>query len=147
MKGLFAWIGFPSVAVPYDRAPRAAGETKWNWWKLWNLSLEGITSFTVGPLKAATYMGLIVSFGAACYLAFMVVETLLFGNPVAGYPSLLVTLLFLGGVQMMMLGIIGEYLGRIFNETKGRPLYLVERSVASGARSAAGAERPQRNAA
>jgi glycosyltransferase involved in cell wall biosynthesis len=147
MKGLFAWIGFPSVAVPYDRAPRAAGTTKWNWWKLWNLSLEGITSFTVGPLKAATYLGLIVAFIAGVYLAQLLLRTLLFGNPVAGYPSLLAVTLFLGGVQMMMLGIIGEYLGRVFNETKGRPLYLVERSVASGGRSAAGAEHPQLDAA
>lgn len=133
MKGLFAWVGFPSVAVPYERAPRAAGETKWNWWKLWNLSLEGITSFTVGPLKVATYLGLAVSFGAAIYLAQLVVRTAIFGNPVAGYPSLMAVVLFLGGVQMMMLGVIGEYLGRIFNETKGRPLYFVERHIPSSA--------------
>jgi polyisoprenyl-phosphate glycosyltransferase len=130
MKGLFAWVGFPSKAVPYERAPRAAGVTKWNWWKLWNLSLEGITSFTVGPLKFATYLGLGVAFFATLYLAQLVVRTILFGNPVAGYPSLLAVVLFLGGVQMMMLGIIGEYLGRVFNETKGRPLYIVERYVA-----------------
>ncbi|MCW8086472.1 glycosyltransferase family 2 protein [Sabulicella glaciei] len=133
MKGLFAWVGFPSVAVPYERAPRAAGETKWNWWKLWNLSLEGITSFTVGPLKIATYLGLAVSFAAAFYLALLLVRTMLWGNPVAGYPSLMAVVLFLGGVQMMMLGVIGEYLGRIFNETKGRPLYFVERHIPSRA--------------
>lgn len=133
MKGLFAWVGFPSVAVPYERAPRAAGETKWNWWKLWNLSLEGITSFTVGPLKLATYLGLAVSVVALAYLALLVVRTLAFGNPVAGYPSLLAVVLFLGGVQMMMLGVIGEYLGRVFNETKGRPLYFVERHIPSTA--------------
>ncbi len=133
MKGLFAWVGFPSVAVPYERAPRAAGETKWNWWKLWNLSLEGITSFTVGPLKLATYLGLAVSFVAAIYLAQLVVRTAFFGNPVAGYPSLMAVVLFLGGVQMMMLGVIGEYLGRIFNETKARPLYFVERHIPSSA--------------
>ena len=127
MKGLFAWVGFPSVAVPYDRAPRAAGTTKWNWWKLWNLSLEGITSFTVGPLKIASYLGLGIAFISAAYIVQLLLRTLLFGNPVAGYPSLMAAVLFLGGVQMMMLGIIGEYLGRIFNETKGRPLYLVER--------------------
>ncbi|MBY0337430.1 MAG: glycosyltransferase family 2 protein [Acetobacteraceae bacterium] len=131
MKGLFAWVGFPSVAVPYERAPRAAGTTKWNWWKLWNLSLEGITSFTVGPLKFATYLGLAVSFGAVLYLVQLLVRTLIFGNAVAGYPSLMAVVLFLGGVQMTMLGIIGEYLGRIFNETKGRPLYLVERHIPS----------------
>lgn len=144
MKGLFAWVGFPSVAVPYERAPRAAGETKWNWWKLWNLSLEGITSFTVGPLKIATYLGLAVSFGASLYLAQLLVRTALFGNPVAGYPSLMAVVLFLGGVQMMMLGIIGEYLGRVFNETKGRPLYFVERHIPS---SAAGQQLPRRDAA
>jgi polyisoprenyl-phosphate glycosyltransferase len=127
MKGLFAWIGFPSIAVRYDRAPRAAGTTKWNYWKLWNFSLEGITSFTVAPLKIATYIGLITALGALLYLAQLIFRTIFFGNPVAGYPSLLAVTLFLGGVQMMMLGIIGEYLGRIFNETKGRPLYLVER--------------------
>jgi len=133
MKGLFAWVGFPSVAVPYERAPRAAGTTKWNWWKLWNLSLEGITSFTVGPLKIASYMGLAVAFFSALYILQLLVRTVFFGNPVAGYPSLMAAVLFLGGVQMMMLGIIGEYLGRVFNETKGRPLYLVERYVAAGA--------------
>jgi glycosyltransferase involved in cell wall biosynthesis len=127
MKGLFAWIGFPAIAVLYDRAPRAAGTTKWNYWKLWNFSLEGITSFTVAPLKIATYIGLITAIGALLYLAQLIFRTIFFGNPVAGYPSLLAVTLFLGGVQMMMLGIIGEYLGRIFNETKARPLYLVER--------------------
>ena len=131
MKGLFAWVGFPSVAVPYERAPRAAGTTKWNWWKLWNLSLEGITSFTVGPLKIASYLGVAVAFFAALYIVQLLVRTLFFGNPVAGFPSLMAAVLFLGGVQMMMLGIIGEYLGRIFNETKGRPLYIVERHLPS----------------
>ena len=131
MKGLFAWVGFPSVAVPYDRAPRAAGTTKWNWWKLWNLSLEGITSFTVGPLKIASYLGLGIAFISAVYIVQLLLRTLLFGNPVAGYPSLMAAVLFLGGVQMMMLGIIGEYLGRVFNETKGRPLYIVEKHIPS----------------
>ncbi|HYF09516.1 MAG TPA: glycosyltransferase family 2 protein [Acetobacteraceae bacterium] len=131
MKGLFAWVGFPSSAVRYDRAPRAAGTTKWNYWKLWNFSLEGITSFTVGPLKIATYFGLAVSVFAALYVLQLLVRTILFGNPVAGYPSLMAVVLFLGGCQMMMLGIIGEYLGRIFNETKGRPLYVVERHLPS----------------
>ncbi|MGG5812407.1 glycosyltransferase family 2 protein [Falsiroseomonas sp. CW058] len=127
MKGLFAWVGFPSAAVLYDRAPRAAGETKWNYWKLWNLSLEGITSFTVGPLKIATYLGLATAVFAAFYAGLIVLRTLIWGNPVAGYPSLMAVVLFLGGIQLMTLGIIGEYLGRVFNETKGRPLYLVER--------------------
>lgn len=133
MKGLFAWVGFPSIAVPYERAPRAAGESKWNYWKLWNLSLEGITSFTVGPLKVATYLGLVTALLAGLYLLQLLVRTVLFGNPTAGYPSLMAVVLFLGGVQLTTLGIIGEYLGRIFNETKGRPLYLVERHLPSSA--------------
>jgi glycosyltransferase involved in cell wall biosynthesis len=127
MKGLFAWVGFPTRAVPYDRAPRHAGETKWNYWKLWNLALEGITSFTVMPLKVATYLGLVVAVFAAIYGGVIVLRTLLFGNPVPGYPSLMAVVLFLGGAQLMTLGVIGEYLGRVFNETKNRPLYVVER--------------------
>ena len=125
MKGLFAWVGFPSKAVPYDRAPRQAGSTKWSYWKLWNLALEGITGFTVMPLKVSTYLGLLVATFAVIYGAQVVVRTLLFGNPVAGYPSLMAVILFLGGVQLVTLGVIGEYLGRVFNETKQRPLYLV----------------------
>ncbi len=131
MKGLFAWVGFPSTAVLYDRAPRYAGRTKWNYWKLWNLALEGITSFTVMPLKIATYLGLAVALFAAVFGAQLVVRTLLYGNPVAGYPSMMAVILFLGGVQLITLGVIGEYLGRVFNETKRRPLYLVERFVPS----------------
>ena len=131
MKGLFAWIGYPSKTVLYDRAPRHAGIGKWSWWKLWNLALEGITGFTVMPLKVATYLGLIVALAAAIFGAQVVVRTLIFGNPVAGYPSLMTVILFLGGVQLITLGVIGEYLGRVFNETKNRPLYLVERFTPS----------------
>ncbi|HEY3846920.1 MAG TPA: glycosyltransferase family 2 protein [Acetobacteraceae bacterium] len=131
MKGVFAWVGFPSCAVPYDRAPRHAGATKWSYWKLWNLALEGITSFTVMPLKIATYLGVLVALLAVVYAAEVVVKTLLIGNPVSGYPSLMTVVLFLGGVQLVTLGVIGEYLGRVFNETKQRPLYLVEAFVPS----------------
>jgi glycosyltransferase involved in cell wall biosynthesis len=131
MKGLFAWVGFPARSVPYDRAPRHAGTTKWNYWKLWNLALDGITSFTVMPLKVATYLGLAVALFAVVFGAQLVLRTLLFGNPVAGYPSMMAVILFLGGVQLITLGVIGEYLGRVFNETKRRPLYLVERFVPS----------------
>jgi len=138
MKGLFAWIGYPSKAVPYDRAPRHAGETKWNWWSLWNLAIEGITGFTVMPLKIATYLGLAVALLAAAYATKVVVKTLLWGDPVAGYPSLMTVILFLGGVQLITLGVIGEYLARVFNETKGRPLYLVERFVPADPSAAAG---------
>jgi polyisoprenyl-phosphate glycosyltransferase len=134
MKGLFAWVGFPSRAVLYDRAPRAAGTTKWNYWKLWNLSIEGITGFTVAPLKIATYLGLVTAAFALVYAAVIVFRTLVWGNPVAGYPSLMAVTLFLGGVQLTTLGIIGEYLGRVFNEAKGRPLYIVERHLPSEGR-------------
>jgi polyisoprenyl-phosphate glycosyltransferase len=131
MKGLFAWVGFPTTAVPYDRPPRQGGTSKWSYWKLWNLALDGITSFTVMPLKVATYLGLAVASFAVVFGAQLVFRTLLFGNPVAGYPSMMAVILFLGGVQLVTLGVIGEYLGRVFNETKQRPLYLVERFVPS----------------
>jgi glycosyltransferase involved in cell wall biosynthesis len=131
MKGLFAWVGFPSQAVLYDRAPRHAGHSKWNYWRLWNFALEGITSFTVMPLKIATYLGLVIALFAAVYGAVIVLRTLLIGNPVPGYPSLMAVVLFLGGAQLMTLGVIGEYLGRVFNETKQRPLYFVERYIPS----------------
>lgn len=136
MKGLFAWVGFPSKAVLYDRAPRNAGKTKWNYVKLWNFAIEGITSFTVLPLKVASYVGLIISFGAMVFIVQLVVRTLLFGNPVAGYPSLLAVVLFLGGAQLLTLGIMGEYLGRVFNEAKHRPLYLVERFLPAASQQA-----------
>ncbi len=134
MKGLFAWVGFSTTTVLYDRAPRSNGSSKWNYWQLWNFALEGITSFTVMPLKIATYVGLIVALLSVAYGAQVVVKTLLFGNSVAGYPSLMTVMLFLGGIQLMTLGVIGEYLGRIFNETKDRPLYLVERFLPSRVR-------------
>jgi glycosyltransferase involved in cell wall biosynthesis len=125
MKGLFAWVGFPQVAVPYRREPRHAGATKWSFWKLWTLALEGVTSFTTAPLKIATYLGLVVAVFAFLYGAWIISKTLLYGNPVAGYPSLMVVILFLGGVQLIAIGLVGEYIARMFDETKGRPLYLV----------------------
>lgn len=125
MKGLFTWIGFPQKAVPYRRDARFAGATKWNYWKLWNLAIEGFTSFTIFPLKLASYLGLVVACAAFSFGGFIIYRTLVYGDAVAGYPSLMVTVLFLGGVQLIALGVIGEYLGRIFNETKRRPLYLV----------------------
>ena len=126
MKGLFAWIGFPSKAVLYKRDPRFAGETKWNYWKLWNFALEGITSFTIAPLKIATYVGMLASLGAFVYAAWIVYRTLMHGDPVRGYPSMMVAILFFGGLQLMGMGIIGEYLGRMFDETKNRPLYFLK---------------------
>jgi glycosyltransferase involved in cell wall biosynthesis len=125
MKGLFAWIGFRQVSVAYERDRRFAGQTKWNYWKLWNFSLEGITSFSLAPLKVATYLGLATAGFAALYGGFVLLYTLIFGSRVAGYPSLMVVILFLGGVQLISLGLLGEYLGRVFDETKWRPLYLV----------------------
>lgn len=126
MKGLFAWIGYAQKAVEYRREPRHAGQSKWNYWKLWNFALDGITSFTTAPLKVATYLGLMVSLLAFIYVIVIIYRTLVYGNPVAGYPSLMVVVLFLGGVQLICIGVIGEYLGRMFDETKNRPLYFVD---------------------
>lgn len=126
MKGLFTWVGFSSKGVPYDRGRRSSGRSSWSYWQLWNFAVEGITSYTVMPLKAATYLGLLVATLAVLYGGVLVVRTLLFGNPVPGYPSLMTVILFLGGAQLVTLGVIGEYLGRIFNETKHRPLYWIE---------------------
>ena len=126
MKGLFTWIGFPSKGVPYDRARRVGGISSWNYWKLWNFAVEGITSYTVMPLKAATYLGLLVATLAVLYGGALIVQTMLYGNPVPGYPSLMAVILFLGGTQLVTLGVMGEYLGRVFNETKQRPLYWIE---------------------
>jgi glycosyltransferase involved in cell wall biosynthesis len=131
MKGLFAWIGFPQVAVYYHRDPRFAGSTKWNYWNLWNFALEGITSFSIGPLKIATYVGLLTALASFLAAGVIIYKTIVYGEAVRGYPSLMVVMLFLGGVQLMSLGMIGEYLGRMFNETKRRPLYLVNRFVPS----------------
>ncbi len=127
MKGLFAWIGFPAKEIVYHRDPRHAGVTKWNYWSLWNLALEGITSFTVTPLKVASYLGVLTSLGALLYGLVVLTKALLFGDPVPGYPSLMVVMLFLGGLQLLAIGIVGEYLGRMFIETKQRPLYLLNR--------------------
>jgi len=125
MKGLFAWIGFPQIGVPYHRDPRFAGRSTWDYWRLWNFALDGITSFTTTPLKWATYLGLIIACVSFIYSAVIILQKILYGNPVKGYPSLMVVILFLGGVQLIFLGIIGEYLGRMFDETKRRPLYFL----------------------
>ncbi|MEQ8155604.1 MAG: glycosyltransferase family 2 protein [Clostridiaceae bacterium] len=124
-KGMFSWIGYNKKEILFDRDPRAAGKTKWNYAKLIDLAIEGITSFTTAPLRLSSWFGVIVSILAFLYIVFIIAKTLLFGEPVQGYPSLMVALLFLGGVQLICLGIIGEYVGRIFNETKRRPLYFV----------------------
>ncbi len=126
MKGLFSWVGFRQVSVPYLREQRHAGKSSFNYWRLWNFALEGITSFSIFPLQLATYTGFFVSLGAIIYATYLVIVTLLAGNAVPGYPSLMVTILFFGGVQLMTLGVIGEYVGRIYNESKRRPLYFVQ---------------------
>jgi glycosyltransferase involved in cell wall biosynthesis len=131
MKGLFAWVGFPQISVPYERDMRAAGTTKFNYWKLWNFAIEGITSFSTAPLKFATYLGLVIAMISFLYALVIVWQTLLHGNPVPGYPSLMTVILFLGGVQLMTIGVLGEYVGRIFNETKRRPLYLTRQFLPS----------------
>ncbi|MCG8492430.1 MAG: glycosyltransferase family 2 protein [Sneathiellales bacterium] len=126
MKGLFTLIGFRQIAIDYSRDARFAGETKWNYWKLWNFSLEGITSFSIAPLKLSTYLGLMTAFAAFSYGIFVFGKALFLGDDVPGYPSLMVVIAFLGGIQLVVLGIIGEYLGRVFNETKNRPLYFIQ---------------------
>jgi glycosyltransferase involved in cell wall biosynthesis len=125
-KGMYSWVGFKKKEILYDRDPRAAGETKWNYSKLINLAIDGITSFTTAPLRISTYIGALISFIAFLYIAYLLIRPL-FGVPtVPGYASTMAVILFMGGVQLLSLGIIGEYVARIFNETKRRPLYFVE---------------------
>lgn len=126
MKGLFTWVGFRQKAVIYARDERFAGATKWNYWKLWNFAIDGITSFSGAPLKVATYAGISVALLAFLFGMWIIGKALLLGDPVKGYPSIMVAVLFLGGVQLMALGVIGEYLGRLYVEAKQRPLYLVD---------------------
>ena len=125
-KALFSWIGYKKKEILYDRDPRIAGETKWNYRKLVNLAIDGITSFTTAPLRIATLFGFFISFLAFCWIIYLLVRPLFGISTGAGYSSLMAVVLFLGGVQLLSLGIIGEYIGRIFVETKHRPLYLIE---------------------
>ncbi|MES0873542.1 glycosyltransferase family 2 protein [Sinimarinibacterium thermocellulolyticum] len=140
MKGIFAWIGFPSAEVLYDREPRHEGRSKFSFLKLLNHAIDGITSFSTAPLRIATYLGLLVSLAAFVYGSVIVVQTLLYGNPVAGFPTLITSVLFIGGVQLLCLGIIGEYVGRIYGESKQRPLYLIERVVGAAPAVASGTQ-------
>lgn len=126
MKGLFTWIGYRQTAVYYLREPRQAGSTKWNYWRLLQLAIEGITSFSTAPLRLATWIGVMASLLAFLYGTWVFGKALLFGDQVHGYPSLMVVILFMGGVQMLALGVIGEYLGRNYAESKQRPLYFIE---------------------
>jgi glycosyltransferase involved in cell wall biosynthesis len=125
MKGLFSWVGFRQVALDYERVPRIAGRSKFSYWRLWNLALEGITSFSTLPLRLATYVGMVTALLAFAWGGFIIARTLMWGDPVQGWPSLMTVVLFLGGVQLIALGIVGEYLGRMYLESKQRPLYLV----------------------
>ena len=136
MKGLFAWVGFRQCAIGYHRDPRHSGRSKFNYWKLWNFAIEGITSFSTVPLRLGTYVGGLAALAAFVYGLVIIAKTLLWGDPVAGYPSLMTVVLFLGGLQLMALGVIGEYLGRLYMEAKQRPLYLVETALRPGGRTA-----------
>lgn len=126
-KGLYSWIGYKKKEILYDRDPRAAGKTKWNYRKLANLSIDGITSFTTAPLRWAALIGILVSLLGFIYMMVIIIKTLIYGIDVPGYASMMVVILFLGGLQLIFLGVIGEYLGRAFYETKRRPLYFIDR--------------------
>jgi len=126
MKGLFSWIGYRQTAVHYLREPRQAGATKWNYWRLGQLAIEGITSFSTAPLRLATWVGLASALLAFVYGMWVLIHSLVYGDPVRGYPTLMLVILFLGGVQLLALGVIGEYLGRSYAESKQRPLYFIE---------------------
>jgi glycosyltransferase involved in cell wall biosynthesis len=125
MKGLFAWVGFRQTAISYDREARQGGQSQWNYWRLWNFALDGITSFSRVPLQVLSGGGLVIALLALLYGSWMVLRTLLFGIDLPGYASLMTAVLFLGGLQLIGLGVLGEYLGRVFEEVKRRPLYLV----------------------
>jgi glycosyltransferase involved in cell wall biosynthesis len=127
MKGLFAWIGFKTVTLDYVRNPRAAGSTKFSSWKLWNFALEGITSFSATPLKLWSYIGGIGAVATSCYAVYIIARTLLIGVDIPGYASVLVAILFFGSLQLLSIGMLGEYIGRIYTETKRRPVYLVRK--------------------
>lgn len=126
MKGLFAWVGFRSLGIPYARPARALGITKWNYWQLWNFALDGLVSFSSVPLRFWSYFGGIVACCAFVYAIIIIIRVLVLGIDLPGYASLMSVILFMGGVQLLSIGIIGEYLGRIFIEVKGRPIYVVE---------------------
>jgi glycosyltransferase involved in cell wall biosynthesis len=129
MKGIFAWLGYDVAQVSYVRPPRSSGTTKWNYWKLWNFALEGIFSFSTLPLRIWTYLGFFLAVAAALYIMFIIFRVLILGVDVPGYASTLVLLLFFSGLNMIGLGILGEYVGRIFTEVKRRPLYLIKQTI------------------
>lgn len=129
MKGIFAWLGFPTTTLYFDRPERFAGESSWNYWKLWRFALDGIFAFTTLPLQIWTYLGAFISFCSFVYASFLVLRTLIQGVVVPGYASTMVSILFLGGIQLISLGVIGEYVGRIYKEVKGRPIYIVDNTL------------------
>lgn len=129
MKGLFDWIGFKSIAVPFTRQPRIAGKTKWNYWQLWNFALQGITAGSTRLLRLWTYLGIGISLAAILFAGWVALKKIIYGNPVSGYASLMVAILFCSGIQLISLGILGEYIGRVFVETKQRPLYLIDEKI------------------
>jgi polyisoprenyl-phosphate glycosyltransferase len=133
MKGLFAWVGFNAVGVPYERPQRAAGSSKFNLWRLWNFALDGVVSFSTVPLRASFYGGLAIAGIAVLYAIFIITRVLLFGIDTPGYASLLIAVLLMGAIQLVSIGVIGEYLGRLFLEVKGRPIYVVEGVYEEGA--------------
>lgn len=147
MKGLFGWVGYNRVAIEYHREPRSAGHSKFNFWRLWNLALEGITSFSTAPLRLATYLGLLTALIAFVYGVWVILKALFWGDPVAGWPTMMAVILFLGGVQLIALGLIGEYLGRLYEESKQRPLYLVDTWLPGGPANAREAGRAEQEAA
>lgn len=128
-KGLFAWVGYKSIAVPFVREKRAAGKTKWNYWQLWNFALGGFTASTTLPLKLWTYFGILISLVSFVFALWTAYKKIYWGNPVSGYTSIMVAILFFSGVQLITLGVIGEYLSRIFAEVKQRPVYLIEEKI------------------
>jgi len=128
MKGLFAWIGFPQKAIEYSRDPRFAGETSWNYGKLIKFAVEGISSFTQEPLRLATYAGFITAFGAFLFGSYFIAKTLIFGEVVQGFTTLITVILFFSGVQLLSIGILGEYIGHMFIESKQRPLYFIKKT-------------------
>ena len=127
-KACFCWIGFEKREILFDRGDRIGGETKWNYHSLFNLAIEGITSFTTAPLRIATFIGIIVAIWALCYMLWIISKVIIWDDPVAGYPTIMTVMLFMGAVQLICIGILGEYVGRIFNETKNRPTYLIKKA-------------------